>query len=387
MRAEGHHVDVLSPPGVDPFDPKSTIPVDGAAVELQGWSSIWKAVSCHLPNALFELAEVIYNVPAYLRLRKAMRQRHYDLLYERYAFYLVAGSAAARRAGCRFALEVNEVSGVADRVRKQHFPRLCSTIERSLLSRCDLAHAVSSYLGDRLVEAGLPRERLVVAPNGFDVERIRLSGRRADMRRRFGFDNCIVVGFAGWFVPWDRLDFLLDVFTEAHRVCPHLRLCLVGEGEAARGLLAKLRGSELEGTVVLTGGVPRGEVYDHIQMFDIGILPHSNLFGSPIVMFEMMGLKVPVIAPKLPPIEDVHMDGETALLFPPLHREQCTKRLLDLAQSPELRNALAQRAFLRLGAEHTWARTAQRILGTFPETVASDLPRRAKKPVAPERVP
>src|SRR6185437_241856 len=73
MRAEGHQVDVLSPPGIDPFDPKSTIPVDGAGNKLRGWSSVWKAVSCHLPTWLFELTELIYNIPAYLRLRKALR--------------------------------------------------------------------------------------------------------------------------------------------------------------------------------------------------------------------------------------------------------------------------------------------------------------------------
>jgi len=386
MRAEGHQVDVLSPPGIDPFDPKSTIPVDGAGNKLRGWSSVWKAVSCHLPTWLFELTELIYNIPAYLRLRKALRAQPYDLLFERYAFYLIAGAAAARRAGCPFALEINEVSGVADRVRRQHFPRLCSAVERRLLRRCDLAHAVSSQLGEKLVEAGVPATRVVVVPNGFDIERIRITTSREQMRARNGFaDEHIVIGFAGWFVPWDRVDFMVQVFTEALRELPQLRLCLVGDGDAAREALAQLHGTGLEGSVVLTGGVPRGQVYDYIQMFDIGMLPHSNLFGSPIVMFEMMGLKVPVLAPRLPPIEDVHVNDETALLFQPLDPQECLGQLLRLGRSAELRKLLRERAFTRLSMEHTWRRTAQRILAALPAAQSAQTSPAA--PQQPERAP
>lgn len=386
MRADGHHVDVLSPPGIDPFDPGSTIPVDGAGSQLRGWSSVWKAVSCHLPTWLFELAELVYNIPSYLRLRSALRAQKYDLLFERYAFYLIAGAAAARRAGCLFALEVNEVSGVQDRVRRQHFPRLCSAVERRLMKRCDLAHAVSSYLGEKLVEIGVPAERVVVVPNGFDIERLRISTSRAQVRARHGFtDEHIVIGFAGWFVPWDRLDFMMDVFAEAHRQLPQLRLCLVGDGDAAREALARLQGTGLESAVVLTGGVPRAQVYDYIQIFDIGMLPHSNRFGSPIVMFEMMGLKVPVLAPRLPPIEDVHVSDETALLFQPLDPQECLAQLLRLGRSAELRRELSERAFSRLTLEHTWRRTAQRILAALP---ASQSPQAsAAAPQQPERVP
>ena len=100
LRQLGHEVDVLSPPGVDPFDPNSTVPVDKANAKTQGWSSIWKVMSKHMPNALFEVAEMFYNIPAYFRIRAALREKKYDLVFERYAFYLLAGVLAARGAGC-----------------------------------------------------------------------------------------------------------------------------------------------------------------------------------------------------------------------------------------------------------------------------------------------
>ncbi|MGH8262336.1 MAG: glycosyltransferase family 4 protein [Steroidobacteraceae bacterium] len=366
MRAAGHEVDVLGPPGIDPFDQRETIPVDDKQAKVRGWSSVWRALSLYLPGAVFELAEILYNVPAYFRLRRALRRTRYDVLFERYALYLMAGSWAARRAGCRFALEINEVSGVPDRVRKQHLPRLCAAIERRIFSRCDLAHAVSSYLGDRMVELGVARAHLVVAPNGFDTARIESKEPRSAMRAQFGFERKLVIGFAGWFVPWDRLDFLLSVFTAARRQVPELQLCLVGEGPSARALVAGLAGTTLAGAVTLTGAVARARVCDYIQMFDIGILPHSNLFGSPVVMFEMMGLNVPIVAPRLPPVEDVQSHGRTALLFVPLDVEDCTRQVLELARSSERRRELAAAGYHKLNAEHSWLHTAQHILEALP---------------------
>lgn len=362
LRAAGHTVDVLSPPGVDPFDPAASIPVDKARQQTRGWSSLWKLMSKHLPNFVFELLEISYNIPATLRLRRALRARQYHLVFERYAFYLLAGAWAARRAGVSFLLEANEVSGIPSRARKQSFPRLCAAFERHLIRRCTLVQPVSSYLGERLVQAGLDRRRLAVVPNGFDIARIRNARDRATVRAELGFaPDELVIGFAGWFDVWDRLDFLVDVFAQL-RSRFNVKLCLVGAGPAAAELQAKVLGTPLEKAVVLTGAVPRAAVYDYIGTFDIGVLPHSNLFGSPIVMFEMMGLKIPLAMPALPPILDVHTSGDTALLFEPLDAAGCGKALAALAESAPLRREIAERAYSKLVTERTWDHVARTII-------------------------
>ncbi len=117
---------------------------------------------------------------------------------------------------------------------------------------------------------------------------------------------------------------------------------------------------------MLTGAVPRQQVYDYIQTFDIGVLPHSNVFGSPIVMFEMMGLSVPLVLPRLPPIEDVHSDSETALTFPPLDFQACRAAIARYLSDPALREATAARAHAMLISRHTWRDTAARIVGAMP---------------------
>jgi glycosyltransferase involved in cell wall biosynthesis len=176
----------------------------------------------------------------------------------------------------------------------------------------------------------------------------------------------VVIGFAGWFDRWDRLDFLVDVFSELKRSHANLKLCLVGAGPAAEELGIKVKMSPYSADIVLTGAVPRADVYSCIQTFDIGVLPHSNVFGSPIVMFEMMGLGIPLVMPRLPPIEDVHRDAETALLFTPLDFDGCRTALTRMLDDRALREGLAARSLALLTGTYTWKETGRRILAALP---------------------
>jgi len=225
-----------------------------------------------------------------------------------------------------------------------------------------------------LLAAGLAPSRLAVVPNGFEVSRLRLSRTREAMREKLGLRDACVIGFAGWFDVWDRLDFLLEVFEKLKPSHPTLKLCLVGAGPAMEAFDAKLAKSPFKADVVLTGAVARSEVYDYIQVFDIGILPHSNQFGSPIVMFEMMGLRIPLALPRLPPIEDVHGRGSTAQIFTPLDANECARALERLISDPTVRTELCTRSYEKLTTEHTWKDTATRILAVLTPQIGRQTP-------------
>ena len=363
LREMGHEVRVLSPPGIDPMDPAASAPVDKSRhVQTSGMQSVWKFVSRHLPNFLFELAEIAYNVPASRRLAAALDAQRYDLVYERYAFYLVAGARAARRRGIPFVLEANEVSGIPNRARRQTFEGICARFERHLFARCAGIHTVSSYLRNMILRQGVPEARVHVVPNAFNVEKVRGIVRDEALAAKLGLAGRRVMGFAGWFDRWDRLDFFIDVFIQVRAKHSDVALMLVGDGpvlDEARRAVAD-RGAA--GDVVFTGAVPRAQVLNYLNLLDIAVLPHSNDFGSPVVMFEFMALKKPVVAPRLPPIEDVHVDGRTARLFKPLDVDQCRDAIERMLEDPAQAQAIADRAYAQLTERHTWKRNAEMIL-------------------------
>ncbi len=362
LQAMGHSVTIVSPPGVDPLNPASSAPVDKSRVKTTGVQTLWKWISRYLPNSLFELTEIAYNVPAYVRLQRLVTSQSFDLIYERYAFFLVAGAVVARRNRIPFVLEANEVSGIADRARPQSHPRLCAAFERFLFKRCTSILVVSSQLERMVRSQRVPAARIRVVPNALDVDKVKAGGKSAELVTRYDLTGKTVIGFAGWFDQWDRLDFLVEVFAALRAAHPDLRLLLIGDGPIVVDIKRLVADRGVTEAVIFTGPVPRDRIYDHLSLIDIAVLPHSNDFGSPVVMFEFMGLNVPVVAPRLSPIEDVHRDGETALLFAPLDARMCGRAIESLITSPTLRLELARRARVKLETDHTWQRNAATIL-------------------------
>lgn len=362
LQAMGHSVTVLSPPGVDPLDPKHSAPVDKSQVKTGGVQTLWKWISRHLPNFLFELAEIGYNLPAWLRLRRLLATQKFDLIYERYAFFLVSGAVLARRHGIPFVLEANEVSGIAHRARPQSYPRLCAWFERILFSRCTGIHTVSSKLKQMILQQKVPDERVHVVPNAFNIAKIKTHGKNPALISEHHLEKKLVLGFAGWFDRWDRLDFFVEVFRELRKKHDNLHMVLIGDGPVLTEIRQLIARDGLIPHVTFTGPVARDRIYEYLSLIDIAVLPHSNDFGSPVVMFEFMGLKIPVVAPFLPPIEDVHTQGETAMLFEPLNAEKCLQAIERLITNPALRQQTAQRAFQKLQSNHTWHRNAALIL-------------------------
>lgn len=359
----GHEVTVLSPPGIDPLTQAGEAPVDKSRVKTRGIHSVWKLMSRKLPNFLFEITEILYNLAAWRRLSAALKTSQYDLVYERYAFYLVAGALLARRRGIPFVLEANEVNGIAHRARPQSFPWLCAVFERMLFRRTASIHAVSSKLKEMILRQGVEGSRVHVTPNAFSMDRLgRVHRRRDDLLDRFGLRGKTVVGFAGWFDRWDRLDLLVDAAAKLKSRHPDLKLLLIGDGPVMPALTAQVERLGFSDSVIFTGAVSRAEVYDYISLLDVAVFSHSNDFGSPVVMFEFMGLSIPVVAPALPPILDVHERHDTALLFPPLDADACLRQIERLVESPELRASLAARAHDLLLRNHTWDSNARQIL-------------------------
>jgi glycosyltransferase involved in cell wall biosynthesis len=358
----GHEVTVLGPPGVDVLATAGAAPVDKSDVATRGRATVWKLISRWAPAPLFEFAEIAYNVVAWWRLRSALRSQAFDVIYERYAFYLIAGARLAARHRIPFVLEANEVNGLEERARAQAMPRLSARFEAHLFARCTSILTVSSYLRRRIVTRGVHPRRVRVVPNAIEPSFAAPVAGVAELRQRYGVEDRRVVGFAGWFDHWDRLDLLLEAMAELRHEFPDATAMLVGDGPAAAALYARVEALGLADNVVFTGPVPREEMRAYQALFDIAVLPHSNRFGSPVVLFEFMASGVPVVAPRLDPITDVLRDGVTGRIFEPLNAPEMTAGIGELLRSAAVRQRIGNTARDRVLDEHTWDRNAAQIL-------------------------
>ena len=351
LRAEGHEVWVVGPDG------------DGAARKAgQGshFERLAELARTALPGALYELLELAYNLPGYLRLRRAIHAFAPDIIYERYNLFLLAGLLAARRAGLPMLLEINAPL-VKERCATGHLKlralgRLC---EAALWRGVDVALPVTGALAEdvRQIRGARPTE---VAPNGADPARHRAPGAALQLRTRLGLDpDDLVLGFVGFVRPWHDVAMAVEALPH---LPPTAHLVVVGDGPGCRSLARLAEAAGVTGRLHLIGRVPHEEVSAYVSTFDVALQTAATPYASPLKLFEYMAYSLPIVAPDQANIREALADGADALLFRAGDAACLAEALNRLAADPELRRRLGAAARKRLEeTPFTWTGAARRI--------------------------
>jgi glycosyltransferase involved in cell wall biosynthesis len=360
LTANGHEVTIVSPPGVDPLKTAGTVPVDKGYARAQGIQRLWRWISRRCPQFLFEACELLYNVYLFFRLIPFLGRQRADVYYERYAFFLFLGVLLAKRRGLPVLLEVNEVVGI-QRARGQVLVPLALWIERVVFRRADAILVVSSFLEREVIKRGARENVVHVIPNGIEPKWICSVDMGKVVRREYKLDGATVLGFAGWFDRWDRLDLLVEIMSKLEKTHGALRLLLVGDGPVMVQIKKQIRHYKMDSKVILTGAVARDAVLQFIDAMDICVLPDSSLFGSPIALFEFMARGKAIVAPDLQPIRDVVIDQESALIVKRGDIDALGQAILRLIDNVSLRRKLGCQARTHVMERHTWEANGKRV--------------------------
>jgi glycosyltransferase involved in cell wall biosynthesis len=349
FRALGHEVDVVAPPG---FDQSSL----GYEPRLFAW------IRRRLPKAFYELIELSYNVPAYLRLRRALRRARPDLIYERHALFLFAGTLLGRRTGIPVFLEVNsplareraEFGGLA-------LKRLAKRLEIWAWQRASRVLPVTRVLADMVGAAGVPADRIHVIPNGIDPDRFPRGNSAETAKATLGLSGKIVLGFTGFMRSWHGLDAVVDLLIQP-RIPSTLHLLLIGDGSARPALEQQVVRLNVRHRVTFAGLVERQDVAKFVAAFDIALQPKVVEYASPLKLFEYMALEKAIVAPDQANIREVLTPDVDAVLFDPARPDHMARAILGLAGDPTLRERLGRAARATIGARGlTWRANAERI--------------------------
>lgn len=342
-------------------------------------SSSWGLVT-RLPRFARELAEYAYTSVGRPRILAAARQHEVDFLYERYAFGNAAGVMAAHRLRKPLILEVNSPMVLElSRTRGLSFPRTARRLEDWIFRNADRVCVVTEVLGEMLVERGVDRSRLIVTPNGVELERYdyeREPGGRVAARERArealglgaASEGELVLGFVGFYRDWHRLDLVLRAL--ARPALASARLAIVGEGPAHDELVALARSLALEARVRFAGPRPHREIPALLPAFDVALVPAINPYASPLKLFEYMAAGIAPVAPDQPNLREVLEQGRNALLVAPGDGESLARALEQLARDAPLRAELgrAARATVR-ERDLTWRGNARRVVDAARELV------------------
>ncbi len=303
-----------------------------------------------------------------------------SFVYERYSRFSVAGVDASMKAAVPLFLEYNGsevwVGTHWDQTARLDLLRQYEDLNLAVAARIFTVSAVEK---NNLISAGIDGNKIVVNPNGVDVERFYPGVGGESERRSLGISpDGLVAGFVGTFGPWHGVLELAEAIVQAPRD-PIIHYLFVGDGSLRAEMQHRLERAGLSDRATFTGSVPHDRVPGLLDACDILISPHvplaagAEFFGSPTKLFEYMAMGKAILASRLGQIGDVLADRKTALLVEPGNVEELTGGIQELATDAELRKSLGEAARRQACTHHTWTANARRILDEFEKLQSGEI--------------
>jgi len=290
--------------------------------------------------------------------------------YQRYSLMNTSGAEVARRLGCPFVLEYNgsEVWIARHWSTPLMFEGLAARIEAANLSAADLVVVVSRALSDEVVGRGIPAERVLVNPNAVDPAVYHPGIDGGPVRRRFGLEGKLVIGFVGTFGPWHGAEVLAQAVRPVAAQLPEAQFLFVGDGSGMPRVREIIARDGMEDRVTFTGLVAQDAAPEYLAACDLLASPHvgnqdgTPFFGSPTKLFEYMAMGKGIVASDLDQIGEILSHQKTAWLVTPGDPGELAVAILALAQDAGLRSALGEAARAEAVERHTWTAHVERIL-------------------------
>ncbi len=160
----------------------------------------------------------------------------------------------------------------------------------------------------------------------------------------------------GRFAPPKNHLLLIEVFAQALKDYPKMRLWLVGDGPLRPEVERVVEKKGLSDKVFFLG--IRDDVPKLLAESDVFILP-SDWEGVPLTVLEAMAAGKPVIATAVGGVPELVENGVTGILVPPHNSKALAQGILRLAKDPDLRQRMGKAAQERALERFDIARTAR----------------------------
>lgn len=328
--------------------------------------SLLKSIAKNLPEPIFELLELGYNIYAFFRLWKVIREYRPDRIYERYSLFLFSTLLLGKIYNIPVIYEINDSSQLV-RLRPLFFKRFASWIEQKIFSQASGLVFVSKRLREIILGAyPSVNTQNIVSPNASNKNIFFFDeNEKQNCKKNLNLQDKTVCGFIGCFAFWHGVHHFMDKMAPNLAKHPNLVLLLIGDGETLPRVREIVQKHNLEEQVILTGNVPHGEIINYVRAMDFSVLPSSNEYGSPMKMFELMGAGVPLVAADYPPVVEILEDGIDGWLFPQGNFDACIDLLIDIHHHPEKIQEAAQLAEQKIHRHHQWSNNADDLDALF----------------------
>ncbi|MFN7250049.1 MAG: glycosyltransferase family 1 protein [Anaerobacillus sp.] len=243
----------------------------------------------HYDDEIETLGGKIYRMPA---IRPGNYRKYFRMLdefFQKNPEYKVVHSHINENSS--FVLRAAKRAGVPCRIAHSHISDLGLDIKFPFRIYARLAmkeqpnryFACSNQAGQWLF-GKKSQEKVIILNNAVNVEEFRFNqNERVEIRSELNAKDRLVIGHIGRFNKQKNHDFIIDIFSEVHKIDPTALLVLVGEGHLRDRIEEKVKKLGLTNHVRFLG--VRKDISKLMQGFDLFLFP-SLFEGLPVVLVE-----------------------------------------------------------------------------------------------------
>jgi phosphatidylinositol alpha-1,6-mannosyltransferase len=249
--------------------------------------------------------------------------------------------------------------------------RMKALMRLKALSSAKRIIAVSNFTRDRVIDLGVPPERVSVVPNGVAISEAQQNGYEDGMES----ESRGIVTTVSRLVPRKGHDTVLHAMRGLLEHVPQATYRIVGAGPELPRLQALARQLHLDEHVEFYGQVSDSERDRLLTESNVFVLATretpTDFEGLGIAVLEAMQKGKAVVVTRAGGVPEIVEDGITGLIVEPDDPRTLGRALLDLLQNPKLAVAMGTNAQAAVRSRYGWNTIAGRYLEEMKRSLAA----------------
>ena len=239
-------------------------------------------------------------------------------------------------------------------------------LERHVAMAADHVIVITDGLRAQLIEWGIPKEKISLAPNCVDSKTFTIKDRHKQLERAHMLNGKTVIGYVGSLAQYEGLDYLLKAVSYLPLPIKNkISVLIVGDGQMRSNLEAKASELGLSQIVKFTGKVPLEQVNDYYSLIDIAPFPRISAevceMISPLKPLEAMAMGSVVLASNVRAIAEHVISDKNGVLFEKEDSRDLSQKLRALIEDRDLAKRLSQSGRTWVENYRSWDRMASII--------------------------
>lgn len=243
------------------------------------------------------------------------------------------------------------------------FPETKKVFHKFFLRRMDKIISTNKWKAEKMSrDFGISINNILFVPNGVDLSDFNFSMDIIQARKEIGLlTNSRIVLYTGQMFSWKGVQVLLD---SAKFLPTNISIVFVGGTKSDHARL--LAGNKIPKNVKMLQQVSHDRISLYLKSADVLVLPNtakediSKYSTSPIKLFEYMASDRPIVASRLPSIEEIVSDSDV-LFFDPDNPKDLANKIIKLISEEKLGDSLVLSSKRRVN-DYTWDKRAEKVL-------------------------